>query len=867
MEGLVKAHGPLDARVAWVGEAPGQEEVRKGIPFIGPSGHMARSTIAWAGIDVTTDVRFMNAVAINPGTFPSGKAGDALIAAHAPGLAAKLAEMTSLKVIVACGGVALKALCGLDNITNWRGSVLRDRQRVPVIPVLHPAGIMRSKGRDDIWLLRRDVQKVAGLLAGSLRRVPIELDLDAPDGAILEEVEYHGVRIYFDTEYNPETKEVYWIGFTLGGKVYGRPWNAATIRLVGHLLGETKMLKCAHNIHADVKVLAKYGIEVNGPWYDTMVGMHTLHPSLDVGLDDAARFYLEDVSQWKQMDHDDPMYNAMDVAYGYNVMLAQLREAADRHVDVRDELRTRMELLKVTYAMEQGGMHVDKAKQLQLTERVDGEIEELRKSIEQEVAPLWGNRIALAEGQAAAYKAQVEVLQQNNADCPKHPTYNGIRKPAATCIHCIAFYNLSEPRRAEIAQRRKLRVMWRANAERWAESGFVARNNEHLRWLLYDPTTLNLPPQYQLKTRKLTADRQAIDKLLRVKVLQNDPKSMELVKRIKAIQHLEKARSTFLDVPLDHTGVAHPPYKVHGTRTGRLAGGSDDDERADNAYAYNALNIPAEWRLMYCAPPGHVLIYADWRNVEGRLTAMFCKDPFYAKALNSELTGGPKVHSINAGIIYGIDPKDAKTHMVPLGGQLRPAYDGGKKLTHAWSYGMQPRLMSSTFDISMKEALAISQKLAAAYPILVSWRDGIVEDVLGTWVRVPGERRMVCTKPGKRILANPFGWQLHFMSVDGAQANEVIAFLPQSTGAGMWSRVAIQLHALKLHIYTGTYDSFALVARAEEALAVAQELKRIMEQPWKELENRTFPCEVAVGRNWGAYDPLKNVDGLREVDV
>lgn len=47
---LVRGHGPLDAPVVVVGEAPGQREDEQGIPFVGASGQVLRGLLRDAGI-------------------------------------------------------------------------------------------------------------------------------------------------------------------------------------------------------------------------------------------------------------------------------------------------------------------------------------------------------------------------------------------------------------------------------------------------------------------------------------------------------------------------------------------------------------------------------------------------------------------------------------------------------------------------------------------------------------------------------------------------------------------------------------------------------------------------------------------------
>ena len=896
--------GPLDAPVLWVGEAPGKEEELAGKPFVGPSGHEVRKNLRLAGINPDTQVRYANTVPFNPGQFPNGRAGAKLLFDHASQLDQCISEMPQLRVIVACGGPALTRLTGKHavsrkyeaederargwGITDWRGSVLRNADLpgeialhpkfklptqyppdIAIIPVLHPAGILRDPGRNEMFLFRRDVRKVKRYLDGTIAKHKYDLFVEPTHAEIY--AAWEGKQwLYFDTEY--DATGVYWIGLSFDAHtIFGCPWTPYYADIVAELMADEKLLKCAHNIHADVRVLERCGMHVRGDWWDTMVGFHALHPALDVGLDDAARYYIEDIANWKEMSTRDPQYNAMDVAYGACVMLGEWDEAAQRPVSPLPEIHARMKLLKVTQRMEERGMRIDMLKRTELLTDVQARIVKLRAQVVDDVKPIWDTRVRaeLIKQQELEHRRDV-YLTQYGGKCVKHITYNGVQRKPARCDTCEATHAAATAYRDDYARVRRELAAAEANAERWG-AGFDAANNEHLRWLLYDPDGLRLPVQKDMRTKRPTANRTAIDKLLQHRITQGNPFAVSLIGRIKEVQHLEKAASTFLFA--DKKGknqakiidsVAHPTYKVHGTTTGRLAGGDDDDEKSDNTYAFNPLNIPREWRVMYVPPPGHCFVEADWRNVEGRLVAYFSKDPYYNKVLHEEMNGGPKVHSVNAGIIYNIPPEYAQTHKIMLSGQEREAYDGGKRLSHGWGYGMGPAKMASTYNMSLAEAVRIDNNLRKAYSVLVSWREALVDRILGVWERVPGEKRRACTREGQRLLANPFGWQLHFLGLEGRQANEVIAFLPQSSGAGMWTRVAPQLEA-RYPIYTGTYDSFVLIVpdTAADIRQAAEFLRVTMEQTWPQLSDRSFPCEVSYGWNWGKYDAERNPRGLR----
>ena len=137
-----------------------------------------------------------------------------------------------------------------------------------------------------------------------------------------------------------------------------------------------------------------------------------------------------------------------------------------------------------------------------------------------------------------------------------------------------------------------------------------------------------------------------------------------------------------------------------------------------------------------------MFISADWSNVEGRLTAHFSGDETLQRMLDEELEGGHKVHARTAAILYDIEPGDAKSHLINLKGNLVPAYDGGKRLRHAWHYGLKPKNMADQFWITRKEAERIDNVLCNMHPGVVAWWKELGDEVFGV-------HRYVCPRCGE----------------------------------------------------------------------------------------------------------------------
>ena len=61
--------------IAWVGEQPWTTEARQGLPFVGRSGKLLRSTAASHGLDLNGSA-VLNAIGCFAGDWPRGKEGE-----------------------------------------------------------------------------------------------------------------------------------------------------------------------------------------------------------------------------------------------------------------------------------------------------------------------------------------------------------------------------------------------------------------------------------------------------------------------------------------------------------------------------------------------------------------------------------------------------------------------------------------------------------------------------------------------------------------------------------------------------------------------------------------------------------------------
>ncbi len=127
-----------------IGEAPGREEMAAGKPFMGRSGKLLRALITEAGFDWNETCR-MNVVCCWPKADGRTRGPtDKEMLACRKNLDRQL-EVASWSNVLLVGGYALKAFRSDLKITHVQGGVFVWRGSYVVMPVFHPAAILRDK--------------------------------------------------------------------------------------------------------------------------------------------------------------------------------------------------------------------------------------------------------------------------------------------------------------------------------------------------------------------------------------------------------------------------------------------------------------------------------------------------------------------------------------------------------------------------------------------------------------------------------------------------------------------------------------------------------------------------------------------------
>lgn len=150
------------ARVLFVGEAPGDTEDFRGIPFVGQAGKLLDDILSGIGLD-RKDISIANVVRCKPpgNRIPTIKE----VEACSKYLFQEIEELQP-ELIVPLGNTSLKLLCpGYTSITKIRGTLLESVQfNCKILPTLHPAYILRAP--NEKTKLISDLRKVQDFLNG-----------------------------------------------------------------------------------------------------------------------------------------------------------------------------------------------------------------------------------------------------------------------------------------------------------------------------------------------------------------------------------------------------------------------------------------------------------------------------------------------------------------------------------------------------------------------------------------------------------------------------------------------------------------------------------------------------------------------------
>ncbi len=154
---FVPGDGPLDAKVMFIGQAPGRKEDLEGKPFIGTSGKFLTRLINLAGLD-RKEVYICSVVQYFP---PANRIPTDREIGLCKSFLYRQMEIINPKIVILLGAVACKTVLDMKEVSKIRGTVVKKDGRTYFVS-MHPAAAVRI--RTKMPLMENDFTRLKGVI-------------------------------------------------------------------------------------------------------------------------------------------------------------------------------------------------------------------------------------------------------------------------------------------------------------------------------------------------------------------------------------------------------------------------------------------------------------------------------------------------------------------------------------------------------------------------------------------------------------------------------------------------------------------------------------------------------------------------------
>ncbi len=299
---------------------------------------------------------------------------------------------------------------------------------------------------------------------------------------------------------------------------------------------------------------------------------------------------------------------------------------------------------------------------------------------------------------------RAEVEKQGLVD-----VYEKIDLPLAPVLACMEAAGVRVDRKElEIISAKAEEEIARLEKSIYELAGFEFKINspQQLAEVLFDRLNLQAPRRSRAKSRSTAAE-----------VLEELALIHELPRKVLEYRELAKLKSTYADalprlINAD-TGRLHTRFSQTGTATGRLSSSNP-----------NLQNIPIrtelgrEIRAAFIASPGHLLLSADYSQIELRILAHLSRDPILVDAFRR----GEDIHSRTAEEVFGVPPL----------AQTREQRRVAKVINFGVIYGLSPFGLAQELGIDTKEAAKWINAYFETYSGVKKYLDAQIAEVRKT---------------------------------------------------------------------------------------------------------------------------------------
>ena len=153
---IVFGQGNKKARLMFIGEGPGADEDKQGIPFVGKAGQLMNN--AFQALEINReDVYIANIVKCRP---PSNRVPEDDEAQTCLNYLRNQVILIKPKIIVLLGSTALKNILGKEyGITAVRGNWM-EKNGIKYMPTWHPAALLRDENKKiEFWQDLKEAKK------------------------------------------------------------------------------------------------------------------------------------------------------------------------------------------------------------------------------------------------------------------------------------------------------------------------------------------------------------------------------------------------------------------------------------------------------------------------------------------------------------------------------------------------------------------------------------------------------------------------------------------------------------------------------------------------------------------------------------
>ena len=314
-----------------------------------------------------------------------------------------------------------------------------------------------------------------------------------------------------------------------------------------------------------------------------------------------------------------------------------------------------------------------------------------------------------------------------------------------------------------------------------------------------------------------------------VEVLEELAATHELPRLILDWRGLQKLKGTYLDaLPLlvnPETGRIHTSFNQAVAATGRL---SSSDPNLQNIPIRTELG--REIRRAFVADPGHVLISADYSQIELRVLAHLAAEPALVEAFRN----GEDIHARTAARVFGddsgLDPRELRRR--------------AKIVNFAILYGKTPFTLARDINVTTEAAKEFIDAYFAEFPNVRAFTQRTLERG-----RKDG---VVTTMFGRRRLMPDLNSRNG--QIRSRAEREAVNMPIQGTAADILKLAMIALHAalpasgLRARMILTVHDELLFEVAREDADAAARLVRERMEQAAELVVPLTV--EVGIGENW-----------------